>query len=187
MDKKETVQILATLRGAYPNFYRAISKQEAVATVALWERMFADYDYKIVDAAVAALIASDETGYPPVIGQVMAKIRFLTQPRAMDENEAWFIVYKAICNSAYDSVSEFEKLPPEIKSLVHGPDQLREWAIDPDFNIGVESSNFKRVFRARAAQAREFNALPSSVKQYAIGNGFVSLDQILGITEGDSK
>lgn len=188
MNREDTLKILAVLRGAYANFYRGATRQEAKDTVNLWQCMFADYDYDIVNAAVHALIVSDIKGYPPTIGQVMEKIRFLIQPQEMTENEAWAIVYKAICNSAYDSVAQFEALPLEIKSVVHDPAQLKAWATDPDFNIGVESSNFKRSFRARAAQIREFNALPSSIKQFAIeAGGRVDSDSRLALTGGEES
>lgn len=188
VNHKETLQILASLRGAYPNFYRNISKQEAQATVSLWEKMFGDYDYQIVDTAVTVLILNDKKGFPPGIGQVMEKICFITKPKEMTENEAWAIVYKAICNSAYDSVKEFQKLPPEIQSVVHDPEQLRAWAIDPQFNFGVESSNFKRSFRVRAAQLREFNALPSGIKQrvQSLSTDHDS-DSLLILTDGDEN
>lgn len=188
MNREDTLKILSILRGAYSGFYRGVTRQEAEDTVNLWQCMFADYDYSIVSAAVHALIVSDTKGYPPVVGQVMEKIRLLTQPQEMTENEAWAIVYKAICNSAYDSVAQFEALPPEIKSVVHNPAQLKAWATDPDFNLGVESSNFKRSFRARAAQIREFNALPSSIKQLAIeAGGRVDSDSRLALTTGGEE
>lgn len=188
MNLEETTMILSSLRGAYPNFYRGMSKKEAESTILLWNKMFVDYDYQIVDAAVSALITSDTKGFPPVIGQVMEKIRLLTQPKEMTASEAWALVYKAICNSGYESKREFEKLPPEIQSVVHDPAQLRSWALDPNFNMGVESSNFKRSYEARVAQLREFNALPSSIKQLAIaaGNGF-DFDSRLALMEGGEK
>ena len=171
MTFEETGMVLAILQEAYPNFYKGISGEDAIPMINLWNEMFADHDARTVTAAVKALIVSDTKGFPPTIGQVMEKIRLLTQPREMTEAEAWAIVHKAIRNSAYNSQEEFEKLPPEIQSVVHDPEQLKAWAIDPHFNLGVESSNFKRSYRARAAQLREFNALPESVKQFAISAG----------------
>ena len=37
MKRDDTIKILSVLRGAYPAFYRDITKQEAESTIALWE------------------------------------------------------------------------------------------------------------------------------------------------------
>ena len=59
MDRAETIKILSVLRGAYPQFYRDTSRQEAERVVGLWEDMFREDEYMLVAAAVKALIAGD--------------------------------------------------------------------------------------------------------------------------------
>jgi len=73
--REETIGIMAILRGAYPNFYRDMSKQEALDVVDLWADMFRDDDANVVGAAVKSLIASDTKGYPPHIGAVKAQVQ----------------------------------------------------------------------------------------------------------------
>lgn len=192
MTREDTIKILSVLRGAYPAFYRDITKQEAEATIALWESMFDEEPYALVSAAVKAFISGDGKGYPPAIGQIKERIRQITQPEEMTEQEAWALVAKAVQRSAYDSVAEFAKLPPEIQAVVHDPGQLQRWACGQAEDLEtVVASNFMRSFRAKQKATKEYMALPTSVKQLMIGAGYqkdptqVGLIPVFGtLTEG---
>ncbi len=165
MNQTETLKIMAVLRGAYPAFYRDMSRKEAESVVALWAEMFAEDDVAIVAAAVKALIATDDKGFPPHIGAVKARVRQLTQPAGMTPQEAWNLVAKAIRNSAYESREEFDKLPPDLQRLVGSPNQLRDWALmDSDTVHSVVASNFQRSFAARQKADNDFKALPRDVQ-----------------------
>ena len=165
MNQTETLKIMAVLRGAYPAFYRDMSRKEAESVVALWTEMFADVDAAIVAAAVKALIVTDDKGFPPNIGAVMAKVRQITQPAGMTAQEAWNLVAKAIRNSAYESREEYDRLPKEIQRLVGSPNQLRDWALmDSDTVHSVVASNFQRSFAVRQKSYNDFNALPRDVQ-----------------------
>ncbi len=173
MTAQEASKIMDVLTIAYPSFYARQSDGERLMAVKLWATMFADYPLKVVGGAVKAFIATDAKGFPPSIGAIMAKVRKITEPEEMTEVEAWALVAKALRNSIYGSKEEFAKLPPEIQSVLHDPATLKAWAMDPDYNEAVLSSNFMRSYRARAASVREFKALPADVQQLAIdmGNG----------------
>jgi len=163
--RDETVKILSVLRGAYPQFYKNTTRQEAMDTINLWAEMFADDDYQIVAAAVKSLIASDEKGFPPVIGQVKAKIRLIAQPEELSESDAWNLVSGAIRNGVYGSVEEFALLPENVQRIVGSPAQLRDWAtMDSDTVHSVVASNFQRAYRSRQEQRRQFDALPGDVR-----------------------
>lgn len=175
MTREETIKILAVLRGAYPAFYRDITKQEAESTIALWMSMFEEEPYELVAAAVKAFIAGDSKGFPPAIGQIKERIRQITQPEEMTEQEAWALVSKALRNSTYGSEEEFAKLPPEIQAVVHDPGQLKQWAMSAADEVEtVIASNFMRSFRAKQKVNREFTALPTSVKRLMISAGYKS-------------
>ena len=92
MDRTETIKIMAVLRGAYPQFYRDISEQEAEDTVNLWHDMFGTEEYALVAAAVKSLIEGDEHGFPPHIGAVKAKLRLLAGGEEPTEAEVWNLV-----------------------------------------------------------------------------------------------
>ena len=175
MTREDTIKILAVLRGAYPAFYRDITKQEAESTIALWMSMFDEEPYELVGAAVKAFISGDSKGFPPSIGQVKERIRQITQPEEMTEQEAWSYVSKALRNSTYGSVEEFAKLPPEVQAVVHDPGQLRQWAMTPADEVEtVIASNFMRSFRAKQKATKEYMALPTEVKRLMISAGFRS-------------
>lgn len=71
----------------------------------------------------------------------------------------------ALRNSGYNSVTEFDKLPPVVRRIIGSPSQLREWAMmDSDTVQSVVQSNFMRSYRARAQSEREYLALPPEVK-----------------------
>lgn len=74
MTTEETLKILFVLKATYPNFYRGMTRSEAEGIVALWTDMFSGDSYHAVAAAVKALITSDTKGFPPVIGQVKARV-----------------------------------------------------------------------------------------------------------------
>lgn len=184
MTREDTIKILSVLRGAYPAFYRDITKQEAESTIALWESMFDEEPYALVGAAVKAFIAGDGKGFPPSIGQIKERIRKITQPEELTEQEAWAFVSKAIKNSTYGSVEEFNKLPPEIQVVVHDPGQLRQWATSSAENLEtVVASNFMRSFRAKQKATREYLALPTSVKQLMISAGYKSDPTEVGLVK----
>ena len=175
MTREDTIKILSVLRGAYPAFYRDITKQEAESTIALWESMFDEEPYELVGAAVKAFISGDSKGFPPAIGQIKERIRQITQPEEMTEQEAWSFVSKALRNSTYGSEEEFAKLPPDIQSVVHDPGQLRQWALSPVDEVEtVIASNFMRSFRVKQKVNKEYMALPTSVKQLMISAGYKS-------------
>ena len=182
MTRDDTTKILAVLRGAYPAFYRDITKQEAYSTIDLWESMFDEEPYELVAAAVKAFIAGDSKGFPPSIGQVKERIRQITQPEEMTEQEAWSYVSKALRNSTYGSEEEFLKLPPEVQAVVHDPGQLRQWALaDADEVETVIASNFMRSFRAKQKTTKEYMALPTSVKRLMISAGYRSDQTAVGL------
>ena len=165
MTVDETLKIMAILKASYPSFYRDTTRKDAEGIVNLWAEMFAEDDYRLVAAAVKALIASDSKGFPPVIGQVKEKLRMLTDKQDMTEQEAWGLVAKAVRNGVWGSKDEFAKLPEDIRRIVGNPEQLRSWALmDSDSLHSVVASNFQRAYRVRAAQQKEYAALPADVK-----------------------
>ena len=166
MTRDDVIKIMSVLRGAYPHFYRDISKQEAYDTINLWTDMFSNDDASIVAAAVKSLIDGDDKGFPPTIGQVKTKMRLLVGSDELTEAEAWNLVSKAVKNGLYGAVEEFEKLPPAVKRIVGSPSQLRDWAsMDGDTLHSVVASNFQRSYKVVATREKEISTLPDDVKK----------------------
>ena len=168
MERSDVLRIMAVLRGAYPQFYRDISRQEAEATVNLWTDMFSGDDPALVAAAVKTLIASDEKGFPPHIGAVKAYLRRITEPKGLGELEAWNMVWRAVQNSSYHAEREFARLPPEVRRAVGSPETLKSWALmPPDTVQSVTASHFQRSYRAQRQSEKEYAMLPPDVKALA--------------------
>jgi len=167
MERSDVLKIMAVLRGAYPLFYRGISRQEAEDTVNLWKDLFRDDDSRLVMAAVKSFIDGDEKGHPPVPGQIKAKLRLLTDKEEMTESDAWNLVSAAIRNDGiYGAKEAFEKFPPIIQRIVGSPSTLREWAMmDSNTVHSVVASNFRRSYRAISEKEREFGKLPPEIKE----------------------
>lgn len=165
MTRDDVIKIMSVLRGAYPHFYREISKQEAYDIINLWTDMFSQDDVSIVAAAVKSLIDGDNKGFPPTIGQVKSKMRLLTSKSEMTEAEAWAIVAKAVKNGLYGSKEEFDKLPENIQRIVGSHSQLKSWAMmDSDALHSVVASNFQRSYKQVADRENEIAKLPADVR-----------------------
>ncbi len=162
MTRQEALTIMITLKTAYPTFYKNYSKDEINAAVDLWATMFADDPAYIVTEAVKSLMCTLK--YPPTIADVKEKIAMIKQPPIMTEMEAWDMVKSAI--SYYHAAEKFERLPPILKRIVGGPNQLREWALmDVETVNSVIQSNFMRSYKAKVAQEKEYAMLPESTRQ----------------------
>lgn len=165
MTRQETGIIMDILTTAYPAFYNGRNAPDMRMTVNLWAEMFAEDDVKIVAAAVKALIATDDKGFPPHIGAVKNRIRQISNPDEMTEQEAWALISKALRDGYYNAEAEFAKLPPLVQDVVHDPRQLREWSMMDESTVqSVVASNVQRSFRAKAQNRRDFEALPKDVQ-----------------------
>lgn len=71
MTLNESMQIMAVLRAAYPNYYSKSSKEDLTCAVNLMAEIFAETDYELCSMAVRKIIASN-TPFPPAIGELLA-------------------------------------------------------------------------------------------------------------------
>ena len=165
MTIEETADVMDLLKRFYPAFYARQPDTERLKSADLWAVMFADDDPRLVAAAVKSFIAMDEKGFPPVPGQIKAKLRLIMAHGELSESDAWSMVRKAVRNSGYESQTEFDRLPPPVQKLVGSPNQLREWALmDSETLNSVVASNFLKAYRTQTAREREYNALPPDVQ-----------------------
>ena len=166
MTVRDAAQVMDLLKRFYPAFYARQTEKERLEAADLWAVMFAQDDTRLVIAAVKSFIESDEKGFPPVPGQIKAKIRLIVSRQELSAGDAWNMVAKAIKNSGYEAKKEFDKLPPALRRVVGSPNQLRDWSMmDSNTVHSVVASNFQKIFRERAAKDREYDALPADVKE----------------------
>ena len=73
MTKKETAQVLAILKAAYPASYRGMTPEEATGTASVWAMQFADMPVDVVLVALQKLVATSK--FPPAISEVKETLR----------------------------------------------------------------------------------------------------------------
>lgn len=159
MTKQETMKILSVISATYPTFKPSDPK----ATAEVWAEMFKEFEYSDVSNALREYIASDTSGFAPVIGQLTTRIANRTN-NYLEPTEAWSLVYKAICNGTYHSVEEFNKLPPEVQKAIGSPDNIREMASMDNDAMSVEQSHFINAYRSVIARSKQNDALPPSMR-----------------------
>ena len=158
MDMKETKRILADITAMYPSF---IKDRDPRVLSLVWQQVFANTPYPLVNQALYAFFSTDVKGFPPTPGALNAFIRKTQQLNAPSEDEAWIKVYKAISRGLYNSREEFDKLPPDIRKIVGSPRMLYEWAqMDRSEVNSVIAACFKRSWRARHELTQELLLLP---------------------------
>lgn len=164
MTRSETIMVLGVLKTSYPNFYKDMDKKEMLNIVNLWNEMFEEDDFKVVKVAVKSLIQTLK--FPPIIADVKEEMYKINNPQNYDVMDLYSKLKKAIGNGIYGSVDEFNKLPPVVQKFVGSPNQLREWAIDEDFNDTVLRGQFTRQIEILQRREKEkYMMLPEIKKQ----------------------
>lgn len=114
----------------------------------LWYTLLSDYEDEVVNAAVEKYMMISR--FPPTPADIRECAAEIVRPlqEEMTQEEAWNITLKAIRNSGYYSVEEFEKLPQVLQKVVSSPDHLKQMALmNSDELHTVEKSHFMKVFR----------------------------------------
>ena len=104
MERADVISLLGRLKQAYPQAYAKMTRIEAEELVSLWLDMLGGEDPAEAMDAVNALIAEDTRGFPPKVGQVLAKIRGAASPRV---SVAWMKPY-------IEQIAEQETFMPSI-------------------------------------------------------------------------
>lgn len=168
MNKRESAQILAVIKAAYPGHSNKNTINDDMAAVNAWADILSDYSYNEVAAAVKGFIASDIKGFPPAIGQIVHIINQHKAPQ-IPLAEAWNLIQKAASNSTYNAVSEFEKLPEPLQQIVGSPSRLKTYATMSSETLEtVVYNGFAKQYTQCVEREREQMALPQAVKQLLI-------------------
>lgn len=179
MTLQEANKILAIIAETYPLF---LKDRNPSITADLWQHLFEEESYEIVEAGLMAYIATDSTGFPPTVGSIKKMISQYIHKTEMDDYEAWNAVLKAASNSIYNSKEEYAKLPRAVQEIVGSPNQLREWAMmNPEEVETVIGSHFRRSYNARKEARKQFDMLPSGLRN-TLGSGSESDEPYLAPT-----
>lgn len=159
MEIDETAELLATIIAIYPNF----KITDDAITLKAWDMMLKDYSKGEVILALESFVKSKGTAFPPAVSELIAMINKPRDYGYMLDGEAWQLVRRAISRGSYHSEEDFAAFSDEIRRAVGSPNQLRAWALDENFNEGVESSNFYRRYNTAVQQAKELRKMPEAM------------------------
>ena len=161
MTKQEVVKMFALITTAYPRS-DAFKKISAEA-VEMWQTCLEDVPFNVAQSALVAHSVNSE--YPPSIAEIRrAALKSVTDGRDTAE-EAWSQVFKAIRNSAYNSVEEYAKLPEISKRCIGSAAVLKEWAVSEDEStISVARAQFLNAYRTLDKREQERAMLPPAVR-----------------------
>ena len=168
MERKDIIQVLSTLKTAYPAFYSKMTKSELEKVVDLWHVMFRDEDSFVLVAAVHELIGTHK-GYPPDIATVKEQIRNVTAAALGEptDHELWLIYRGAVSNCLYNERAVFESLPPILQRYAGSPGMLTEHAMmeSERFNSVIGSTFLKTIPQLRKREEYR-QRLPEGVREY---------------------
>lgn len=172
MQRSEIASVLNVIRDTYDVNFTEL-------TMEVWYAALKDFDCKDVQKATFQYI---RTGHfkpkPADIIELIVSAKAPQQAEEMGAQEAWSMVYKAICNSAYNSKEEFEKLPELVQKAVGSADNLRNQAIDADFNLGVAQSQFIKAYNTILERKKNDYAM----RIEAVKRGDLSIEQLVQTT-----
>ena len=160
MERGEFAILVKAMKAVYsdPKF---IADQDAFN---IWYELLKDISYDLCQVAIHKYMSTNR--FPPTIADLRQIATEVITPEKMNEGEAWALVYRAICNSAYNAGAEFEKLPPECQKAVGNPAILKEWAsLDMSEVNTVIQSNFMRSYKVECKRTQEYDRLPESTKE----------------------
>ena len=132
----------------------------------VWYEMLKDLPYELAQLSIQKHMMTEK--FPPTIADIRAGVRNIkARPEEdMSELEAWSLVYKAICRSAYYSEEEFEKLPEACRIAVGNPANLKEWSLmNTDQVETVGQSHFIRNYRTAVQRLKDKAKLPEKMLQ----------------------
>lgn len=158
MEREEFKVLVKAMKAVYAN-PTFIPDQDAFN---VWYELLRDIPYKLAEIAIQKHMLTEK--FPPTIADIRTKATEITEIDEISDLAAWSMVYKAICNSGYNSVQEFEKLPPIVQKAVGNPANLREWALMDEKMISSVRARFIDSFKIVERRMKEDAKLPSHIK-----------------------
>ena len=166
MTRQETTKLIFMIKSAYPKTYEKFTNKDFEGMLDMWAMCLEEYDFRVIATALKAYVLTNESGFPPAPGQLIGYTRQSNPASDLTSNEAWSLVYKAICNSNYNAEAEFEKLPLMCQKAIGSAASLRELAqMDIDTVQSVEGSHFKRNYENLVKRQAEYDKIPQTTRE----------------------
>lgn len=157
--------IMGMLEGAYPGFFHSLSRGEKMQMLQQWTYRFAEDDPQLVMGAVESYINTENTQYPPSIGQVKNWMLKLCTPNQPTAEEAWPAVSRAIGGGYRRLYDELPAFTQEVLGSFANMKRIGKMDADKLDNIG--KAQFIKDYNSRLEKKRQDALLPPSVKALA--------------------
>lgn len=163
MTRDEVLKIIFVIKTTYPEIYSKFSAEDFKGMTDVWEAVLSGFPYQRISLGLQAYLTSDISGFPPKPAQL---IRLSQKGKnVLSSNEAWALVFKAICNSGYNSEEEFAKLPELCQKAIGSAASLKELSqMDIKTVQSVEGSHFKRNYETLQKREEEYLKIPENVR-----------------------
>lgn len=158
MERDEFKILVKAMKAVYaqPTF---IPDQDAFN---VWYELLKDIPYRQAEIAIRKHMLTEK--FPPTISDIRKEAIEITEEDKLDDLEAWSMVYKAICNSTYNSNMEYGRLPVIVQKAVGNPANLREWAMMDEKMISSVRARFIDSFKIVRNRAKEDLMLPDVIR-----------------------
>lgn len=128
----------------------------------IWYEMLKQFDYTTLSQAVYAYLQTESR--QPTIADIRNKALALLGKASLSGADAWSLVYKALTNSSYNSIEEFNKLPYPVQKAVGSADMLASWAT---VNIEeVQTVIQSQFLKSYAVEKERFEAIRTAPDKY---------------------
>jgi len=167
MDRAETIKILSILNIAYPRF-EIKGKGNLSLAIELWQWLFKDEPYIVVEIAVQRLILESE--YPPTIAAVAKRVSEIKNPRVSTAAEGWEEVMSAVRNHGIYDIENALASMSEFTQKVVETIGFREICMSE--NTDTVRAQFRMAYEQMETRKRQDDLIPESLKQQMaqIGN-----------------
>ncbi len=169
MKHEETVKLIGLLVVAYPSYDKFKDESHLRSTVALWDQMFAEDDFKLVQLALEKHIATSK--WPPSIAELRDIMADITMPNLLPADEAWLAVTKLLQLHERLYGPTTDHLPGPIAQAVDTVGYLelkelsRAGALGQSAKAGLARVAFTQAYEAIRERIRQQAALPGRVRE----------------------
>lgn len=164
MNKKEASRAVATIRMAYPKYYKDMTKEEIEGVVNLWAFQFKDMNGTDVLYALQDYISNDTKGFPPVIGQIKDVVYKRHNVNSKSALEAWEDVIKSIRKGG-TLKEKYNRLDEVTQRTIGTKEELNEICMASiEYQLPRLKQDFLKRYELNMQKNMEYEKLPSSVK-----------------------
>lgn len=125
MTLNEVSELIDLLMDEYPNAYAKMTDMGLKKKIALWYDIFRNYDTKLVMDAVKKYIATNNTGFPPVPGNITELYYDFMDPEEITDEEAWEKMLEVIGDGLYNAENGFNSLPDAMQKALGSPNLIK--------------------------------------------------------------